>query len=1000
MVSEMKLWFFAVLSCAIFHSALAETVADPVKDGGKIHFHRKDNKLAGSFPLAEFPRIGESGVRIDCARAADAAYFDWQPPTGKPLPEFLKAEFRVQVLLPANHPGREVNLRLIDADGEIFQFRHSLPAAGDGKWRDFVFTADAENPRTTARWGGGDKADKKLTMPVKLRGVTVDLRPGGGELGLGPLSCRILDSNAPLEVELLTGEGSPIHVLKPEEAGKLALLVTNPRPGALKGTLRWEMTGVRGENIGAGSVDLDLGGAEKKELKLPAPTWLGVYRITLSVKDADPAVRFLEKQLSFAYMAPAGPVKGREKGFIFGVCSHPQRHSPETQQLEAMAAAWCGVAAVREDVEWYRVQPKEGVWNFDSFDRVVNIFGKYNIEVMPILSYGVDWANAKEWKPLRPESFHRARPDYDHWRTFVSRFAERYRDQIRYAEVWNEPDLYSFANFPAEEYVKMMEIAYEAIKTEAPRWQVLCGGFACLPGQSGKSGNPEVMPAVIRSGEYDIFAFHGHGPFNGYRSQIERLPSFGNTKPWYANETALSSMVYGEEVQAETLFRKLIFSWAKGSVGYNWYDLRNDGFNPKNNEHNFGMVTRDFYPKPVYAAYNTLANLYRGGAFLREVKLGKELHGYLYRGRAGETLLAAWSDAGDGRVLPLLVSGVNGSADAVDLYGNVKTLDNSGGAVVFEVGGEPATLRITGQKGEIEVAGALVQPLGELEATPGAESLFRFELNNPAGQPRTLRLKLALPVGLSAKKPMETLRLDANAKGTAEFRVEASAEFRSLPAAPQRLTLEVDGRAFRYKVGSITVVPEKGYRVLPDFELKESALVHSLVPNAPDTAHMFWQGPQDLSGKIWLGRDGSVLLLRAEVTDDKHVQPYSGAEVWKGDNIQFALRIPGQKGYWELGLTRSEAGNSEVFAWSAPAGFDPAKAAAAIRLETARDEKKKLTIYEARIPFAAVGLTELGFRFNLLVNDNDGFGRESFIHIAPGLGEGKTPELYPEIKFE
>ncbi|WP_419645558.1 hypothetical protein [Victivallis vadensis] len=40
-----------------------------------------------------------------------------------------------------------------------------------------------------------------------------------------------------------------------------------------------------------------------------------------------------------------------------------------------------------------------------------------------------------------------------------------------------------------------------------------------------------------------------------------------------------------------------------------------------------------------------------------------------------------------------------------------------------------------------------------------------------------------------------------------------------------------------------------------------------------------------------------------------------------------------------------------------------------------------------------------GFRFNLLVNDNDGFGRESFIALAPGLGESKDPGRYPVVKF-
>ena len=77
------------------------------------------------------------------------------------------------------------------------------------------------------------------------------------------------------------------------------------------------------------------------------------------------------------------------------------------------------------------------------------------------------------------------------------------------------------------------------------------------------------------------------------------------------------------------------------------------------------------------------------------------------------------------------------------------------------------------------------------------------------------------------------------------------------------------------------------------------------------------------------------------------------------------------------------------------------KTAAAIRLETSRDERAKRTVYRAAIPFRAIGLTEAaarrGFRFNLIVNDNDGEMRESCIGIAPGIAEDKDPERYPTL---
>ena len=121
--------------------------------------------------------------------------------------------------------------------------------------------------------------------------------------------------------------------------------------------------------------------------------------------------------------------------------------------------------------------------------------------------------------------------DYEKWADVCVNIIRHYNEgwnngfswNIIYWEIWNEPDLYMFANFPEDEYVRMLETAYDEIKRVAPELQVFCGGFACLPGQSGRAGNPRVMPAVIRSGKYDIFAFHGHGLFGGYQGRARQL---------------------------------------------------------------------------------------------------------------------------------------------------------------------------------------------------------------------------------------------------------------------------------------------------------------------------------------------------------------------------------------------------------------------------------------------------------------------------------------------
>ena len=121
----------------------------------------------------------------------------------------------------------------------------------------------------------------------------------------------------------------------------------------------------------------------------------------------------------------------------------------------------------------------------------------------------------------------------------------------------------------------------------------------------------------------------------------------GTTVPWYANETAVTVLNNDRRLQAVTLFQKLLFAWSRGSIGYNWYDLRNDGFNPGDGEHNYGMLTHDFRPKFVYGVYNTLAANFGKARFEADLSRNGTT---LYRFRDGNTLLLpCWHEAGTGR---------------------------------------------------------------------------------------------------------------------------------------------------------------------------------------------------------------------------------------------------------------------------------------------------------------------------------------------------------------
>ena len=140
--------------------------------------------------------------------------------------------------------------------------------------------------------------------------------------------------------------------------------------------------------------------------------------------------------------------------------------------------------------------------------------------------------------------------------------------------------------------------------------------------------------------------------------------------------------------------------------------------------------------------------------------------------------------------------------------------------------------------------------------------------------------------------------------------------------------------------------------------------------------------------------------MKIDVTDDIHFQDQAPQNMWQADCIQMGIQVPGQQGFWELGLAMNNEGQPMVFCWDKAQGFnDPA---AKVVLKTT--PSKGGLVYEAELPFEAFGLSDdtldNGIKFNLIVNDNDGKGRKGWIEIAPGIGQGKNPELFPMLIFK
>jgi hypothetical protein len=914
--------------------------------------------------------------------------------------------------------GAFVALSLMDTRKEGFRYaeRALSPGMNEVTW--------SVQEEITGTWG--ERNDPKPVVPLHLWELGLRRTPGDGDVYVRFVSADVRETMPALSAVRVDVEtGNPAHVIREGEENRVALRVENIATVPLTVGVELKLVSPAGSEYPMRKTLRPAPGSATL-WRLPVfPKKNGVWALecTLSAEDGTTEIR----RMTMCRMRPAGPTPGTSTGFLFGISSHTEGAAPPDAEHEIKAAALCGAKVLRAGPGWPWIEPAEGTWKWGTMDRLVELCRKDSLEIQYLLGYCAKWAappvkqagaDYREWLFAPPERM-------DAWRTYVRETANRYQKDIRFYEVWNEADLDLFWKGSAGRYLELLKAANEEIKGVSRDLQVLTCGFATL-GDHPAHAEKDFEATVARDGAdfFDILAHHEHGLFPGYQKVMDG-PLAGLVKQlrpgrrFWLNETAVSAVEGGDVAQARTLVKKLCLAMARGSMGYTWYDLRNDGNDPENPEHNFGLLTRDFHPKPAYSAFNTMALLLAGKRFIRSIDLGPGRWGLVFSGEATHAVVA-WRESVTvpEAVFALRMAAAN-SAIAYDIWGNPEKVSVVSDRIPLTVTSDPSLLVLEGNESGPRLESSLVAPEGVILVVPGGQAVYRATLYNPFEMPREFVLKWHPPSEVNGGKEVTgRCFVEPGARLTRSVETKVPAGVFSARGRAFECGLDYGADGLPWK-GRITVplfvaVPIPGasgagvrpaslagsYRP-PDFALKDRASYVGLLMARVDPKGSSWNGPDDLSAVVWLGRRSDVLTLKVVVTDDVFDPRGREANVWQGDGVQVALAIPGQVGHWELGLTRSaDAGKPAVYSYLVPEGFkDPT---AAVFLRT--DRKDEQTVYEAVLPYSAFGLTdavlEQGIRFNLVVNDSDGSERKGWMQVAPGIGESKDSSAFPWIVFE
>lgn len=502
--------------------------------------------------------------------------------------------------------------------------------------------------------------------------------------------------------------GNPLHIIttNSKDAPKITLFNPSDRSLSWKGVI--SLCDLSGHTIKY-TIDETVESCKTNVVKIGWPLpGKGLWRVHGDISGSDGSKAYPQTTFAVLDPHPVTPALGEGK-FRMGINYHYGRFSAVDKQLtmDALVASGAKIARVgvgtRAGVE--SAGPRQYDWK--SADEGVARFLANGIAIDTICWSTPQWAategnrtnrNWQVWYLRKPADMELASEYYE-------KLAARYGDKIAYYEIGNEWEL----SFPGgvDEAIEIQKMCYSALKRGNDKVTVIPNGWANWDSEhpqvkAEKKGFPEKVMQESK-GFYDAHPIHNHGQFADYRRHIlsrflPRRKEMGINVPWYSNETALSG-VHGNEIAvAEHVWKKIPFAWAYGSRDYIWYNLKATGWDPKDPEQGYGLITADYYPRASYAAFSALSTLLSGFDAETILKSEKTREVFRFRGvRNGknELVVLGWDSS---IAAPVAIEFMTDAtlALAVDFMGNESVVAIDDGRCKWRLGARPTAIRFIG----------------------------------------------------------------------------------------------------------------------------------------------------------------------------------------------------------------------------------------------------------------------------------------------------------------
>jgi polysaccharide biosynthesis protein PslG len=389
--------------------------------------------------------------------------------------------------------------------------------------------------------------------------------------------------------------------------------------------------------------------------------------------------------------------------------------------------AQLGVRWIRMDLAWAGVERERGRYNLDGYLRLTDALAAKGIRCLYILDYGNPLYEGG-LPPKTPEGIAA-------FARFAGAAAEQLKGRRVMYELWNEPNLGHFwkpAPDPAA-YMVLMRPTVAAVRAADPDAAIVGPATSTIDlpfletvFQAGfKAGFLDLVDGVTvhpyRSGPPETVAEE----YGRLRALIARYAAPGRVVPVLSGEWGYTSANVTADQQADRLARQWLINALHDVQLSIWYDWKNDGPDPKEPEHRFGILTEDLKPKPAFEAAKRLIAELSGLQAVKRLSVGDPAEDYVLLFVAPDGTrqkLAAWT--------------LSEAARRVDL-------SRWGGGTAQSLTQSPVYLPAKGTAAGLEAAWSVEVPQG-VEAGPSPAAHLQPEVRVTVSNPTSKLVEFLL----------------------------------------------------------------------------------------------------------------------------------------------------------------------------------------------------------------------------------------------------------------